>query len=103
MTRTLAMALCMLALTACSKPEKPETERRPEPQAANSQAANTPDPATWDDASKREKPDTRLLDRIQAPMDKARATEQTVLDQGAQQRADIDAQTAGNANPPPAR
>jgi hypothetical protein len=95
------MVLCALGLSACSKP-KPDTERRPEPQA-NAQASATPDPESWNDPKKREKPDTRLLDRIEAPMDRARSTEQTVLDQGKQQAADIDAQTAGNASPPPAQ
>lgn len=98
MTRTLALALCVLAFAACSKPEKPETERRPEPQASTT--AHQPDPATWNDASKREPPATQLLERIQAPMDKAKAVEGTVLEQGRQQAADIDAQTAGNASPP---
>jgi hypothetical protein len=78
------MALCVLGLSACSKP-KPDTERRPEPTAANAQAR-----------------DKRLANSIQAPMDRAKSTEQTVLDQGRQQAADIDAQTAGNASPPAA-
>ena len=104
MTRSLvltsgALALCVLALTACSKPEKPETERRPEPQASST--AHLPDADTWKDASKREPPATQLLERIQAPMNKAKAVEGTVLEQGQQQAADIDAQTAGNASPPP--
>jgi hypothetical protein len=97
MTRTLALALCVLAFAACSKPEKPETERRPEPQASST----LPDKDTWNDASKREPPATALLERIQKPMDKAKAVEGTVLEQGQQQAADIDAQTAGNASPPP--
>jgi hypothetical protein len=102
MTRPLVQALCLLAfaacaLTACSRPEKPETERPPAPQAV----ANLPDKDTWKDASKREAPATDLLDYTQAPQKRAKATEKVVLDQGAQQRADIDAQAAGNASPPP--
>ena len=96
MTRTLVAVLCVLALSACSKPEKPETERPPAPQAE----AGHPDAATWDDASKREKPATELRDAIQAPLDKARSTEATTLDAAAQQSADIDAQTSGDAPPP---
>ena len=55
MSRILVAVLCVLALRRCSKPEKPETERPPAPQAQ----AGQPDPETWDDASKREKPATR--------------------------------------------
>ena len=97
MSRILVAVLCVLALGACSKPEKPETERPPAPQAQ----AGQPDPETWDDASKREKPATELRDAIRRPQDRARSVEATTLDAAAQQRAAIEAQTGGNAQPTP--
>jgi hypothetical protein len=101
MTRTLAAALCVLALAACSKPEPPDKDRPPEP-TADATAATAAQDATWD-ASKREKPATELRDAIQAPINKAKAVEGTVLEQGEQQRADIEAQTSGNTSTPPAQ
>ena len=98
MSRILVAVLCVLALSACSKPEKPETERPPAPQAV---AATQPDPDTWNDASKREKPATELNDAIQAPLNKARSVEKTTLDAAAEQRAAIDAQTSGNSEAAP--
>lgn len=67
-----AMGL-LLACTACSKPEPPDKEQPPEPQA---QA-------------------TELRDAIQAPIDRARTVEPAVLDAAQQQRDEIDAQTGG--------
>jgi hypothetical protein len=98
MTRTLAAVLCVLALAACSKPEPPDKDRPPAPKAE----ASAEEQAAWD-ASKREKPATELNDAIQAPINKAKAVEGTVLEQGKQQSADIDAQTSGNASTPPAQ
>ena len=74
-------------------PEKPETERPPAPQAQ----ADQPDPDTWDDASKREKPATQLTEAIRKPIDKAKAVEATTLEAAEQQRAAIDAQTSGGS------
>jgi hypothetical protein len=96
MSRTLVAVLCVLALGACSKPEKPETERPPAPQAA----ASLPDADTWDDASKREKPATELSDAIQRPINKAKSVEGTTLEAADEQRAAIDAQERGDAPPP---
>ncbi len=101
MSRTPVAVLCVavmgvLALGACSKPEKPETERPPAPQASASQ----PDPETWDDASKREKPATELTQAIQRPINKAKSAEATTLEAADQQRASIDAQERGDAPPP---
>jgi hypothetical protein len=67
-------------LCACSKPQPPEKERPPEPQAEAQ--ANQPRA-------------TQLRDAIQAPIDKAKAVEQTTLDAAEKQRAEIDAQTGG--------
>ncbi|KGQ18045.1 hypothetical protein LF41_1900 [Lysobacter dokdonensis DS-58] len=97
MSRLLLAVCCALALSACSRPEKPETERPPAPQAN----ATLPDAETWDDASKREKPATELTQAIQKPLDRARSVEATTLEAADQQRAAIDAQEQGNATPPP--
>lgn len=68
---TILAALAVpLLCAACSKPEPPEKERPPEPQA------------------------TELRDAIQQPIDRAKAVEGEVQDAAAQQRAAIDAQTA---------
>ncbi len=66
----LAALAVPLLCAACSKPEPPEKERPPEPQA------------------------TELRDAIQQPIDRARAVDAQVQDAAAQQRAAIDAQTA---------
>jgi hypothetical protein len=76
-------ALLVIALGACSKPEPPDTERPPEPQAAEQPAAE------------RGPRHTQLRDAIQAPIDKARSVERTTLDAADRQRAEIDAQTDG--------
>ena len=64
-----ASAAVALALStgACRKPEPPPTDQPPEPQA------------------------TELRDAIQAPIEKARAVEDTVLEAAEQQRAAIQA------------
>ena len=62
-----------LSLTACSKPEAPDKEQPPEPQAS-----------TRTDA-------TELRDAIQAPIDKAEAAEQAVQDAADAQRDAIEA------------
>ena len=76
MTRPLITALLLTMLAACSKPQPPEKERPPEPQAAV-------------------ETHTELRDAMQAPIDKAKAVEDTVLDAAEQQKAEIDAQTSG--------
>jgi hypothetical protein len=79
--RRALLVLAGLVLVACSKPEPPEKDRPPSPQA------------------------TAITQAIQAPIEKAKSAETTVLDAGKQQAADIDAQTSGNASsetPPPA-
>ena len=67
----LLPGLCLLALLAACQRELPDTERPPEPQAT---------------------PHTELRDAIQAPQDKARATEDQVQQAADAQRAAIDAQ-----------
>ena len=84
MSRPLLALCCVLALSACSKPEKPETERPPTPQASRSA-----DRAT------------ELSDAIQAPINKAKSVEATTLEAAQQQSADIDAHTGGNASASP--
>ena len=61
---TTALLLC----AACSKPRPPDTDRPPEPRAA---------------------------DAIHQPIDRAKAAEGDVEDAAAKQRAAIDAQTGG--------
>ena len=80
--RLLALLPLSFALSACSKPPKPEKERPPEPKAEEA---------------------TELRDMIQRPIDRAKAVEPAVLDAKAQQDAAIEAQTGGGdaANPPP--
>lgn len=63
----LAVLSTALTLGACRKPEPPPTDEPPEPQA------------------------TQLRDAIQAPIDKARAVEDTVQDAADAQRAEIEA------------
>jgi hypothetical protein len=46
-------------------------------------------------------PATELRDYMQRDIKRAQAAEDAVLKAGEQQRADIDAQTAGNPPPPP--
>ena len=74
--RLLALLSLSLALSACSKPARPEKERPPEPQAEEA---------------------TELRDAIQRPIDRAKAVEPAVLDAAKQQYAAIEAQTGGDA------
>ena len=60
----------LLALRACSKPEPPEKDQPPEPQARPRSGRRTPNCAT----------------RIQAPIDRAKAVEAAVLDAAKQQQ-----------------
>ena len=69
-----------LALSACSKPARPEKERPPEPQAGDA---------------------TELRDAIQRPIERARAVEPEVLDAAKQQDAAIEAQAGGADSTPP--
>ena len=71
---TVCALLLVLCTAGCSRPEPPPTDQPPEPQAGATQA----------DAP-----------ALQAPIDKAKGVEDTVLDAAEQQRADIDAQTGG--------
>ena len=71
---TASCALLLLLCGACSKPQPPEKEQPPEPQATRH---------------------TELRDAIQRPIDKAEAVEAEVLDAAEQQRAAIDAATGG--------
>lgn len=66
--------LLALAGAACSRPQPPDTERPPEPQA---------------------QPQTELRDAMQAPLEKAQGVEDQVLEAAKQQQAAIDAQTGG--------
>jgi len=69
------LALAASMLTACSKPQPPEKERPPEPQASEQH--------------------TELRDAIQAPLDKAKGVEDEVQKAADEQRAAIDAATGG--------
>ncbi|MBC7990912.1 MAG: hypothetical protein H7Y19_15215 [Luteimonas sp.] len=71
MSRITAGLLLLCLCCACSKPEPPPTDEPPEPQAE----ANT-----------------ELRDAIQAPIERAKAVEQTVQEAADKQRAEIDAQ-----------
>jgi hypothetical protein len=73
-----AAIAALLACPACSKPQPPDTERAPEPQA-QPEAAQA----------------TELRDEIQQPIDRAKAVEDQVQDAAAKQQADIDAQAGG--------
>jgi hypothetical protein len=75
--RLLALLSLSLALSACSKPARPEKERPPEPKAEDA---------------------TELRDMIQKPIDRAKAVEPQVLDAKAQQDAAIEAQTGGDTS-----
>lgn len=83
--QSILLALSFLALCAC-RPTPPPTEQPPEPTAQ----ANVTDPA---DASSEAKA-TQMRDAIQAPLNKARAVQDTVQEAADKQRAEIDAATA---------
>ncbi len=70
---------CLVVLAACSKPQPPEKERPPEPQAAAQ-------------AAKQAEQHTELRDTIRRPIDRAKAVETQVIDAAEQQKAAIDAQ-----------
>jgi len=80
---TACALLLVLSASACSRPEPPPTDRPPEPKADATQA----------DASAQQR--GALTEAIQAPIDKAKGVEDTVLDAAEQQKAEIDAQTDG--------
>jgi hypothetical protein len=71
MSRITAGLLLLCVCCACSKPKPPPTDEPPEPQAAAH---------------------TELRDAIQAPIERAKAVEQTVQEAADKQRAEIDAQ-----------
>ena len=72
MSRITAGLLLLCLCCACSKPKPPPTDEPPEPQAVA--------------------PHTELRDAIQAPIERAKAVEQTVQEAADKQRAEIDAQ-----------
>ena len=80
---TVCALLLVLCTAGCSRPEPPPTDQPPEPQAGATQA----------DAPAH--PRGALTEAIQAPIEKAKGVEDTVLDAAEQQQADIDAQTGG--------
>ena len=71
--RASALARGLRGLAAC-RPEPPPADQPPEPQV---------------------RADTGLRDAIQAPQDKARQVEQTLQDDDARKRAQIDAAEGG--------
>ena len=89
-----AALLAVVAFAGCSKPEPPDKDRPPEPTAASTATATAGRPV--------EKHDD-LLRYMQAPIEKAKTTEQTVMDAAQAQRAAVEAQEQGNApSAPPA-
>ena len=87
----LTSATLGLALAGCSRPEPPEKDQPPEPTA---EQMPTPAAAAADYAG------STVSAQMHEPIDRAKAVEATVLDAAKQQRADIDAQAAGNATQP---
>ena len=90
----LSLALLAATLAGCTKPEPPEKDRPPEPTAASTatSTAYTRPVQKHDD----------LLRYMQTPIEKAKTAEQSVMDAAQAQRADIEAQTQGNAPAAPA-
>jgi len=80
---TVCALLLALSAAACSHPEPPPTDQPPEPKADATQANASAQPRG------------ALTEAIQAPIDKAKGVEDTVLDAAEQQKAEIDAQTGG--------
>ena len=74
-TAALLALLTCAAVAACSKPQPPDKERPPEPQATAPAAEQH----------------TELRDAIQAPIDKAKAVEATVDQAAEEQRKAIEA------------
>jgi len=68
-----ALFATLSGASACSKPEPPPTDQKPEPQAQH----------------------TELRDAIQKPIDQAKAVEKSVQDAADRQQAEIDAKTGG--------
>jgi hypothetical protein len=80
------LALSLIALAGC-RPTPPPTEQPPEPTAATTAADAAAKPAADSGA-------TQMRDAIQAPLDKARAVQETTQKAADEQRAAIDAATA---------
>jgi hypothetical protein len=89
MMRFATALLCACALGACSKPEPPEKDRPPEPQAQAKAAPARPygNPHAMRDA-------------IQAPIERAKSAEDVTLEAARKQQAAIDAQMAGQEPAP---
>jgi hypothetical protein len=81
----ILLALSFVALGAC-RPTPPPTEQPPEP-TASTDVADSADAAGEPKA-------TQMRDAIQAPLNKARAVQDTVQEAADKQRAEIDAATA---------
>jgi len=71
--RMCTVSLLLSGIVACSKPGKPDPDRRPDPQAHA----------------------TQLRDVIQQPIDRAKATDAAVQAAADAQRAQIEVQTGG--------
>lgn len=71
--RLLPCLALALVLAACSRPQPPDTERPPEPQAGETAEA------------------TALREAMQAPIDRAHAAEASVQEAAQRQQAAIDA------------
>lgn len=89
----LTSAALGLSLAGCSKPEPPEKDQPPEPTAEQ-----MPTPAAA--AAAADYAGSTVSAQMHEPIDRAKAVEATVLDAAKQQRAEIDAQTAGNSTQP---
>ncbi len=75
---SLAVALvCCAGLVACSKPQVPEHDKRPEPQTSAAASA----------------PPTQLREAMRKPVDKAEAAQASVDAAAEEQRKAIDAAT----------
>ena len=83
----LSAVSMLLLCVACSKPQPPETDRPPEPQAGATQGTDQGAAATGAADA------TGLRDAIQQPIDRARAVDAQVEDAAAKQRAAVDAQS----------
>jgi len=93
---SFAVLLCALALAGCSKPEKPEKERPPSPQADATPAeaaAVQPQVSQGTTAA-------AVTQAIRSPIERAQSTEATTLEAAKKQDASIDAQTSGESPQP---
>lgn len=79
--QSIFLALSLLVVAGC-KPTPPPTEQPPEPTAQAATNAATTDAQA-----------TQMRDAIQAPLDKARAVQESTQKAADQQRAAIDAAT----------